>query len=127
MSDLTNLNVLAHTYFNSDEIKIGNGVGLSIKHFGTSHILSPFLAFKLFIVLHVPTICKNLGFFCPKHLPKTLIHFLSFTSLIFLLKDHTMGKLLHRGPSKHGLYPFFLASNKLSTSSALVGEHTLVS
>jgi hypothetical protein len=59
-SELANLNVQANNYTGMDEIKIGNGSGLSVKHIGTSQIHTPSLAFKLFDVLHVPNICKNM-------------------------------------------------------------------
>jgi hypothetical protein len=61
-SELANLNVQADNCTCMDEIKIGNRSGLSVKHIGTSQIHTPYLAFKLFDVLHVPNICKNLIF-----------------------------------------------------------------
>lgn len=59
-SDLENLDLRAEPYTGSDHVKIGNGKGLSIHHIGHTHISSPYLPFKLFDVLHVPQISKNL-------------------------------------------------------------------
>jgi hypothetical protein len=92
-SELANLNVQANNHTGTDEIKIGNGFGLSIKHIGTSQIHIPSLAFKLFDVLHVPNICKNL-IFVQKFTQDTNTFF-EFHPSYFLLKDRATGKLLH--------------------------------
>jgi hypothetical protein len=89
-----------------DEIKIGNGSGLSVKHIRTSQIRTPSLAFKLFNVLHVPNICENL--ISVQKCTQDTNTFFEFLPSYFLLKDRATGKLIHRGPSNHGLYSFFL-------------------
>jgi hypothetical protein len=123
-SELGNLNVCANEFTGTDEIKIGNGAGLSVKHVGTSQISSPPFNFKLFNVLHVPKICKNL-IYVQKFTQDTNTFF-EFHPSYFLLKDRATGKLLHRGPSNQGLYPFFSSFNK-TDPSALVGERVSMS
>jgi hypothetical protein len=124
-SELANLNVQANNYTGTDEIKIGNGSGLSVKHIGTSQIHTPSLAFKLFDVLHVPNICKNL--ISVQKFTQDTNTFFEFHPSYFLLKDRATGKLLHRGPSNHGLYSFFSASNNSHPPSAFMGERASVS
>jgi hypothetical protein len=124
-SELANLNVRADAYSGPDQIKIGNGAGLSVKHVGISKLISPSFNFKLFDVLHVPNICKNL--ISVHKFTKDTNTFFEFHPSYFLLKDRTTGKLLHRGPSNHGLYSVYSNSNKKRTPCALVGERVSVS
>jgi hypothetical protein len=56
-SDLNNLNLHSEAYDGPDQIQVGNGTRLAIKHTGNSK-LSP--NFILRNVLHVPKITKNL-------------------------------------------------------------------
>jgi hypothetical protein len=58
-SNLANLNLKAEEYGGSDQICVGNGTGLSIKHIGTAQISTPSFKFKLNNVLHVPQIIKK--------------------------------------------------------------------
>uniref|UniRef100_A0A2N9HY12 Reverse transcriptase Ty1/copia-type domain-containing protein n=1 Tax=Fagus sylvatica TaxID=28930 RepID=A0A2N9HY12_FAGSY len=46
-ADLANLNVRADEYQGQDNIRVGNGTGLPIKHVGTTHVLSPSSSFQL--------------------------------------------------------------------------------
>ena len=59
-ANLANLNVRANEYQGQDNIRVGNGTRLPIKHVGTTHILSPSSSFQLNDVLHVPQISQNL-------------------------------------------------------------------
>jgi hypothetical protein len=58
-SDLANLNIKAEDYLGSDQIRIGNGKGLSIKHIGTTRLSTPISHFDLHDILHVPHITKK--------------------------------------------------------------------
>ena len=60
-SDATNLMTKVE-YYGSDQVHIGNGMGLSIKHVGKFAFSSTY-TFKILSLkqlLHVPTITKNL-------------------------------------------------------------------
>lgn len=59
-SEIDNLNVKADEYLGSDQIRVGNGNGLSNKHVGNACIFFPNLHFDLLDILHVPQISKNL-------------------------------------------------------------------
>ena len=59
-ADLANLNVRADKYQGHEQIRVGNGKSLSIKHVGTTQLLSPTSSFQLNNVLHVPQISQNL-------------------------------------------------------------------
>jgi hypothetical protein len=59
-SDLANLNLKAKEYGGFDQIRVGNGTGLSIKHIGTAQISTLYFTFQLNNVLHVPQMRKNL-------------------------------------------------------------------
>ena len=60
--DLANLNVKADEYHGLDQIRIGNGLGLTVKHIGSTHLSTPTSPFLLNDVLHVAHITKNLIF-----------------------------------------------------------------
>jgi hypothetical protein len=53
-TNLANLNVRADEYQGQENIRVGNGTGLPIKHVRTTQILSPSSSFQLNDVLHVP-------------------------------------------------------------------------
>jgi len=74
--DLNNLAISSDAYTGSDQIRVGNGTGLSINHIGSARISCPRRSFVLKNLLHVPSICKNLLM--------TILYFLSFI-LPFLL------------------------------------------
>jgi hypothetical protein len=100
-SHLANLNIKAKDYLGSDQIRIGNGKGLSIKHIGTTRLSTPISNFDLLDILHVPQISKNLIYV--QKFTKDTNAFFEFHPSYFLLKDRHTGKLLHE-PNKHGLY-----------------------
>ena len=60
--DLANLNVKIDEYHGPDQICIGNGLGLTVKQIGSTHLSTPTSPFLLNDVLHVPHITKNLIF-----------------------------------------------------------------
>ena len=121
--DLANLNVKTDEYHGPDQICIGNGLGLTVKHIGSTHLSTPTSSFLLNDVLHVPHITKNL-ISVHKFTTDTNI-LIEFHPTHFIVKDRTTGKVLLRELSKDGLYLFPSAFNKIpSSSSAFVGERT---
>ena len=103
-SDLANLNMRAEKYTGSNQIKMGNGTGLDIKHIGQTKIFTPITSFLLHDVLHVPLIKKNL--LSVHKFTKDTKTYLEFHPSCFFVKDQATGKVLVQGPSNHGLYSF---------------------
>ena len=122
-ADLANLNVRVDEYHGSDQIRIGNGLGLNVKHIGSTKLSTATSSFHLHDVLHVPHITKIL-IFVHKFTNDTNTS-IEFHPNYFIVKDRTMEKVLLRGLSKDGLYLFPSAFNKIpSLSFAFVGERT---
>ena len=125
-SDLSNLNMRADEYTVTEQIRVGNGKSLPIKHIGTSQLFTPHHSFRLNNILHVPNISQNL-LSVQKFTTDTNIFF-EFHPKLFYVKDQATRKTLLQGPIKDGLYPFPLfnkriSSNKrLNSPSAFVGE-----
>ena len=119
-SDMTNLNLKAEEFHDFDQIRIGNGKGLSIHHIGYTRLFSLTLQFDLFNVLHIPKISKIL-LYVHKFTTDTNTLF-EFHSDYFLLKDQCSKKLLLHSPNSHGVYQFPFYNNKPSPST-LLGEH----
>jgi hypothetical protein len=126
-SDLANLNLKAEEYTGSDQLRVGNGTGLSIHRIGNAHLFTPTLPFTLYNVLHVPHITKNL--LSIHQFTKATNTYLEFHPFHFLVEDRATGKPLLRGRCNHGLYSFLSlsASNNFSQPAAMVGERTSVS
>lgn len=100
--NLANLNMRAKEYTGSDQIKMGNGTGLDIKHIGQTKILTPTTSFLQHDVLHVPLMKKNL-LSIHKFTKDTNTYF-EFNPSCFFVKDRATGKILVQGLSNHGLY-----------------------
>ena len=80
-ANLANLNVRANEYQDSDQIRIGNVLGLSVKHIGSTKLSTPTSSF----ILHVPYITKNL---IPVHKFTTNINTsIEFHPTYFIVKD----------------------------------------
>ena len=123
IANLANLNVRANEYQDSDQIQIGNGLGLSVKHIGSTKLSTPTSSFILHDVLHVPYITKNL-ILVHKFTTDTNTS-IEFHPTYFIVKDRTMEKVLLRKLSRDGLYLFPSAFNKIHlSSSAFIGECT---
>ena len=128
-SDFGNVNMRSEEYHGPEQIREGNGKGLSIHHIGDTLLCIPSSTFLLHNVLHVPKITKNL--ISVKKFIKDTNTSMEFHPFHFLVKDRLQGRpLLHR-LSKNGLYHFPTTSNKscsskIDTSSptAFLGEHT---
>ena len=89
---------------NHDQIRVGDGIGLDIKHIGSSKLLTSSTSFPLKHVLHVPDIPKNLV--SVSQFTRDHDVFIEFHANYFCVKDETTGRLLLRGRCEHGLYPF---------------------
>jgi hypothetical protein len=123
-ADLANLNVRADEYHGQDNIRVGNGTGLPIKHVRTTHILSPSSSFQLNDVLHVPQISQNL--LSIQKFTTDTNTFVELHPQFFSMKDQATGRTLVHGPSRNGLYafPFFIKKHRQSNKNptAFVGE-----
>jgi hypothetical protein len=120
--DLTNLNLCADEYQGSDQIQVGNGTSLPIKHIGTTQLSTPTTTFCLNNVLHVPDISNNL-LFVHKFTNDTRT-LMEFHPSLFHVKDLATRRLLLHRPSKHGLYLFPPFSKSHFSPCGLLGEHT---
>ena len=122
-ANLAKLNVRANEYQDSNQIRIGNGLGLSVKHIGSTKLSTPTSSFILQDVLHVPHITKNL-ILVHKFTTNTNTS-IEFHPTYFIVKDRITKKVLLCGLSRDGLYLFPSAFNKIHlSSSAFVGERT---
>ena len=101
----------ADKYHGLDQICIGNGLGLTVKHIGSTHLSTPTSSFLLHDVLHVPHITKNL-ISIQKFTTDTNTS-IEFHPTHFFVKDCTTGKVLLHGLSNDGLYLFPPAFNKI--------------
>ena len=121
--DLANLNIRADEYQGSDQIRVGNGKSLPIKHIGTTQLSTPTTSFQLNNVLHVPDISNNL--LSVHKFTNDTCTLMEFHPSLFRVKDLVTRRLLLQGLSKHGLYPFPpLSTKRFSSPRALLGERT---
>jgi hypothetical protein len=124
IADLANLNVRANEYQGQENIRVGNGTGLPIKHVGTTHILTPSSSFQLNDVLHVPQISQNL--LSIQKFTTDTNTFIELYPQFFNVKDQATGRTLVHGSSRNGLYPFPFFINKHhrsnKTPTAFVSE-----
>uniref|UniRef100_A0A2N9HX01 Reverse transcriptase Ty1/copia-type domain-containing protein n=1 Tax=Fagus sylvatica TaxID=28930 RepID=A0A2N9HX01_FAGSY len=127
-SDFGNLNMRSEEYHGPEQIRVGNGKGLSIHHIGDTLLSTPQSNFLLRNVLHVPKITKNL--ISVKKFTKDTNTSMEFHPSYFLVKDRLQGRPLLQGRSKDGLYHFPTTTNKgcsstfNSSAAAFLGERT---
>jgi hypothetical protein len=123
-ADLANLNVRVDEYQCQENIRVGNGTGLPIKHVGTTHILSPSSSFQLNDVLHVPQISQNL--LSIQKFTTDTNTFVELHPQFFLCEGSSNGRTLVHSLSRNGLYPFPFFINKHhrsnKTPTAFIGE-----
>jgi hypothetical protein len=100
--DMKNLNFKSEEFHGPDQVRIGNGKGLSIHHIGHTRLFSPTLHFDFLNVLHVPQISKNL--LSVHKFTYDTNTFFEFHPNYFLLNDRRSKKLLLHDPNSHGLY-----------------------
>ncbi|KAL9668585.1 hypothetical protein QQ045_006121 [Rhodiola kirilowii] len=109
-NDLSNLS-LANEYRGSDSVGgVLGGTGLPIHNIGSSYIIFRNLPYSLNDVLHCPKASTHLisvNKFARDH--NCCFVFFPYH---FLVQDLATGKILFRGQSRNGLYPFTPTSNK---------------
>ncbi|XP_010242057.1 PREDICTED: uncharacterized protein LOC104586495 [Nelumbo nucifera] len=107
-------------FLGTDQVKVGNGEGLTIKSIGSSSLNHNHYQFNLKNIYHVPILTKNLIFVSKFTRDNNLVF--EFRPDFFLLKDR-MGRILLRGFNRDGLYQFLGANDdKENSAKALVGE-----
>ena len=115
-------------YHGLEQIRVGNGKGLSIHHIGDTLLSTPHSNFLLRNVLHVPKITKNLIYV--KKFTKDTNTSMEFHPSYFLVKDSLQGRPPLQRRSKDSLYHFPTTANKgcsskFNTSAvAFLGECT---
>ena len=125
-NDLANLS-LHSPYDGSEEIIIGNGVGVPITHTGTLSLPTPSSSLTLSNVLCAPSMTRNLISISQLCRDNNIL--IEFSSDSFLMKDRQTGQHLFRGPPNHGIYELPPSSSKLAystiKSSAIDWHHRL--
>ena len=111
--DLTNL-AIHNEYQGKDHVAVGNGAGLTIAHTGSSNLTCGSSTFALKFFLHCPSIVANLLSIYQFTWDNNC--YFVFYSDCFYVKDVKTGKMLFRGKSEHGLYPFHIHT-QISTKS----------
>lgn len=122
-NDLQNLSIHSN-YQGKDKVSVGNGQGLHIMNTGSSMIHTTSGSFHLDKILHVPSISSNL--LSVHQFTKDNDCVFIFDSDGFSIQDRQSGKILFRGLSKNGLYPFRVSypASDISPPAAFVGERT---
>lgn len=84
-NDLSNLNISSKQYTGNEQIRVGDDITLPIQHSNDSFLSSHSSTFKLYNLLHVPSITKNLISVCKfcayNHC------FFEFHDTFFVMKD----------------------------------------
>jgi hypothetical protein len=109
-------------YTGSDQIRVGNGKGLSIHNIGSATLSSPRRSFLLKQLMHVPSIYKNL--LSVRQFAHDNNVYFEFHSSFFVIKDCQTRSILHRGPLKNGLYQLLPSPTSSPSPYSLVGERT---
>lgn len=99
--DFSNLNLDSHPYHGIDQISIGDGSSISIRHSSTRILPTPSGNFLLCHLFHVSSISCNLLYVHQFCLDNSVSF--EFNSSGFLVKDLRTQKVLLRGPVKDGL------------------------
>lgn len=94
----------AHQSYGKNEVIVGNGEKLVIKHTRSSSLPCKSQKLKLNGVLHAPQVTKNL--ISVSRLTSDDNILVEFDSLGCCVKDKATGKILLRGTLKEGLYEF---------------------
>lgn len=101
--DPSNLTMKA-PYNGSQQVVIGNGVGIPIKNIGHATFLSPFVSQPLHLksILHTPHITKNL--MSVRRFAQDNDAYFEFHANKCLVKSQGTHKVLLQGTTKEGLY-----------------------
>ena len=112
--DLSNLSIHSE-YDGTDEVILGDGLGLVVSHIGSLALHSPHRTLTLRDTLCVPNLCKNL--ISVHHLTKQNNVFFEFHPFYFLVKDKISGAILLKGACNNDIYTFpesIVASKKVA-------------
>lgn len=114
-NDLNNLSLHA-LYDGTDELLVGDGMGLKISHIGSLKLSNLILNH----VLVVPAITKNMIFVAQlcKDNPVSIL----FSSNFFSIKEHLTGTPLFQGLTKHGVYDVMFSTPRayaITTSTSI--------
>jgi len=90
-ADLNNLNLQADEYTGSEQVRVGNGQGLKIAHYGASNLLAK-NHICLPNMLDVPQLTKNL--FSIHKFAHDNNAIVEFHYDLFYIKEKTMGTIL---------------------------------
>ncbi len=115
--DLANLSVHLE-YDGTDEVILGDGLGLVVSHIGSLALHSPNRTFILRDTLCVPNLCKNL--ISVHHLTKQNNVFVELHPFHFFVKDKITGAILIRGACDNGVYTF--PGKMVASSSPMVAN-----
>jgi hypothetical protein len=92
-----------HEYHGNDFVTVGNGQSLPITHTGNSQLRTISHPFHLRKILHVPTMSSNLLLVHRFYKDNNASFY--FDASKFHIRDLSLGSLLYKGLSEHGLYP----------------------
>ncbi|CAL9022249.1 unnamed protein product [Prunus brigantina] len=122
VSDISSLNHVAPCE-STEQVIVGNGEGLQIKHIGTTAIACASTSLKMPSVFHVPQLSANL--LSVHQLCKDNNCVISFDASGFVIQDRVTKTILLKGRSNNGLYPIpsVVSSYCLSKKVALLGQH----
>ncbi|CAL9016186.1 unnamed protein product [Prunus brigantina] len=122
VSDISSLNHVAPCE-STEQVIVGNGEGLQIKHIGTTAIACASTSLKMPSVFHVPQLSANL--LSVHQLCKDNNCVISFDASGFVIQDRVTKTILLKGRSNNGLYPIpsVVSSYCPSKKVALLGQH----
>jgi len=103
-NNFNNLSLQSNAYLGNDQIHVGDGAGLPIKHIGSTTLSTPTTSFVLNKLLHMPQIQKNLIFVSQFTRDNNV--YIEFHSSSFLVKDEATGRVFLRCKPKDGIYIF---------------------
>ncbi|KAI5337531.1 hypothetical protein L3X38_016802 [Prunus dulcis] len=98
-------NVSSSTVSPHDQVVFGNGDSLPITHSGNVSFSSGNFLFRLFDVLRVPSLHKNL--LSVSQFTQDSLVSITFFPWGYIIRDLNTGVVLFQGPCKYGLYPTF--------------------
>jgi histone deacetylase 1/2 len=119
-NNFNNLSLQSDTYLGNDQIHVGDGAGLPIKHIGSTTLSTPTTSFTLNKLLHVPQIQKNL--ISVSQFTRDNNVYIEFHSSSFLVKDEATGRVLLRGKPKDGLYIFPTSMTSINRPQAYLSQ-----
>ncbi|BBH08832.1 hypothetical protein Prudu_021148 [Prunus dulcis] len=122
VSDISSLTHVAPCE-STEQVIVGNGEGLKIKHIGTTAIACDSTSLRMPSVFHVPQLSANL--LSVHQLCNDNNCVISFDASGFVIQDRVTKTILLQGRSNNGLYPISSAvsSHCLSKKVALLGQH----